>query len=163
LPEIVRRTEVGAGADPVWRVLADARRLPEVSASTVEVNGAPDELRAVGDSFHQVVRLLGRTYDSEWRVVDIEPGRRLVIEGSIGFGVRYRLDERIEPLGPDRSRLEVRIDYRLPFGPLGRLAAKLGVESRAAAEATEVVDGVRRLAERESGGHDSVTPATSHP
>jgi hypothetical protein len=39
------------------------------------------------------------------------------------------------------------IDYSLPFGPLGRLAGRLGVERKALDEAGQVLKGVARLAE----------------
>jgi len=42
------------------------------------------------------------------------------------------------------------MEYRLPFGPLGRLAAKLGAEHRATEEAQLVLDGVRRQAEADA-------------
>ena len=42
------------------------------------------------------------------------------------------------------------IDYRLPFGPIGRLAAKLGAERRALDEAEQVLAGVARLAEEQA-------------
>lgn len=147
MAKIVRTADIGAGAGEVWSVLEDVRLLPQLSASTKEVIGAPERLTRAGDTFRQVVQLLGRSYTSEWVVKDIAPGRRLSIEGTIGFGVGYCLTEEVEPVTADRSRLTVTIDYRLPFGPLGRLAGKLGVEQRAAAESAEVVSGVKRVAE----------------
>lgn len=144
---IVRTADIDASAEEVWIVLEDVRLLPQLSASTKEVVGAPDRLARVGDGFRQVVQLLGRSYTSDWTVKEIEPGRRLSIEGTIGFGVGYCLTEEVEPLTAERSRLTVTIDYRLPFGPLGRLAGKLGVEQRAAAESAEVVSGVKRMVE----------------
>lgn len=144
---IVRTADIDASADRVWEVLEDVRLLPQLSESTKQVLDAPARLEAAGDSFRQVVHLLGRSYSSDWVVKAIEAGRMIAIEGTIGFGVGYCLTEEVAPLEGGRSRLTVTIDYRLPFGPLGRLAGKLGVEQRAAAESAEVVSGVKRLAE----------------
>ena len=144
---IVRIADIDASAEEVWSVLEDVRLLPQLSASTKEVVGAPERLSRTGDTFSQVVRLLGRSYTSDWVVKRLDRGRLLSIEGTIGLGVGYCLTQEIEPLGANRSRLTVTVDYRLPFGPLGRLAGKLGVEQRAAAESAEVVAGVKRLAE----------------
>ena len=144
---IVRTADIDASASEVWSVLEDVRLLPQLSASTKQVLDAPERLTRPGDSFRQVVHLLGRSYTSEWVVKSIEPGRLLSIEGSVGFGVGYCLTEEVAPAGEERSVLTVTIDYRLPLGPLGRLAGKLGVEKRAAAESAEVVAGVKRLAE----------------
>jgi hypothetical protein len=55
------------------------------------------------------------------------------------------MTEDIEPLGADRTRLSLTMAYKLPFGPLGKLAAKLGAEKRAVDEAEQVLVGVARL------------------
>ena len=153
VPRIVRTADIDASAQEVWAVLEDVRLLPQLSDSTKEVIGAPERLTAAGETFRQVVHLLGRSYTSDWVVKSVEPGRLLAIEGSIGFGVGYCLTEEVAPVDSSTSRLTVTIDYRLPFGPLGRLAAKLGVEKRAAAESAEVVAGVKRLAEERVLSH----------
>ena len=145
---IVRTADIDASAEEVWRVLEDVRLLPQLSPSTKQVLDAPERLTRVGDTFRQVVHLLGRSYTSTWDVKQIEPGRLLSIQGTIGFGVRYCLTQEVTALEGAKSRLTVTIDYRLPFGPLGRAAGKLGVEQRAASESAEVVAGVKRLAEQ---------------
>ena len=144
---IQRSVEVQAEADKVWDVLVDVRRLPEVSRHTVEVKNAPERLTHLGERFTQVVAAVGKRFESEWTVVRFDPDRALGIEGSIGFGVRYCLTESVEPAGPGRSRLTVCIQYKLPFGPFGRMAAKLGVERLAATEAAQVVANVAAIAE----------------
>jgi hypothetical protein len=147
MPTIEHDAVIERPAEAVWAVLEDVRRLPEFSASTVAVRDAPERLTAAGQTFHQEVRLLGRSFDSEWVVDAIEPGRSLTIEGDVGYGVRYCLTESLEPMGPDRCRFGLHIDYRLPLGVLGRVAGRLGVERRAQAEAGEVVAGMKRLVE----------------
>jgi hypothetical protein len=147
MPTIEQDTVIERPVAAVWAVLEDVRRLPEFSASTVAVRDAPERLTAAGQTFHQEVRLLGRSFDSEWVVNAIEPGRSLTIEGDVGYGVRYCLTESLEPLGPAQCRFGLRIDYRLPLGVLGRVAGRLGVERRAESEAGEVVAGMKRLVE----------------
>jgi hypothetical protein len=147
VPTIEHDAVIERPADAVWAVLEDVRRLPEFSASTVAVRDAPERLTAAGQTFRQEVRVLGRSFDSEWVVDAIDPGRSLTIEGDVGYGVRYCLTESLEALGPDRCRFGLRIDYRLPLGILGRVAGRLGVERRAEAEAGEVVAGMKRLVE----------------
>lgn len=131
----------------VWAVLEDVRRLPELSQSTVSVSEAPDRLTAPGQRFRQVVKAVGKRFDSEWEVLELEPERRLTIEGSVGYGVTYRLIESLVPLGAERTRFDVCIEYRLPFGPLGRVAERLGVSRLAEQEAGEVAAGLKRVVE----------------
>jgi uncharacterized membrane protein len=147
VPTIEHAVEIERPAADVWAVLEDVRRLPEFSASTVAVRDAPSRLTEPGQTFHQEVKVLGRRFDSEWVVKELEPGRRLTIEGDVGYGVRYCLIESLEARGPHRCRFAIRIDYRLPLGVLGRVAGRLGVERRAEAEAGEVVAGMKRLVE----------------
>jgi len=144
---IERSVEVKATPEKVWDVLVDVRRLPEVSRHTVAVKDAPERLTHEGERFTQTVMAVGKRFESEWSVVRLDPGKVLTIEGSVGFGVRYCLTESVEPAGSASSRLTVCIRYTLPFGPLGRVAAKLGVVRLATAEAQQVLSSIASIAE----------------
>jgi uncharacterized membrane protein len=146
---IVRSVDIGAPAERVWDLLEDVRRLPEYSESTDEVREAPERLTAVGQEYVQVGRLFGVKLASRWRVTAIEPGRLLGNEGSLSPGVRYALKQWLEPLPGGRTRLWIEIDYTVPGGALGRLAARAGAEARAGREAQAVLDGIRATAEGE--------------
>lgn len=145
---IERSRVVRAEPAQVWDVLVDVRRLPQVSPHTVEVKNAPERLTHRGERFTQVVAAVGRRFESEWEVRRFDPGRALAIEGSVGFGVRYCLTQTVEPAGPGSSTLTVRIKYTLPFGPFGRVAARLGVERLAGSEADQVLATIATFAEQ---------------
>lgn len=144
---ISRRVDIAAPPDRVWALLEDVRRLPAYSAGTDEVRDAPERLTAVGQSYVQVGRVLGMRMTSHWRVVGIEPGRLLRSEGTPGPGTHYLLTQRLEPLPDGGTRLSIDIDYTLPGGALGRLAARAGLESRAGREAQDVLEGIRATVE----------------
>jgi hypothetical protein len=144
---IERTIDIERPIADVWAVLEDVRRLPEFSPSTVQVD-APARLETEGQRFRQVVVLAGRRFESEWRVAGIVPGRCLAIEGSVLPGTRYRIVEELTPTGPGSCRLALRMHYRLPFGPFGRLASKLGVASKAAGEAQGLLAGLKQVVER---------------
>jgi hypothetical protein len=146
VPTIEQSIDIDRPARDAWAVLEDVRRLPEFSPSTVEVE-APPRLERADQRFRQVVTLAGRRFESEWRVVGLVPARCLAIEGSVLPGTRYRIVEELTELGPERCRVALRMHYRLPFGPLGRLAGKLGVETRAEGEAAELLAGLKRVVE----------------
>jgi uncharacterized protein YndB with AHSA1/START domain len=92
---IKRCVDIAAAPERVWELLEDVRRLPEYSASTDEVRGAPERLTTVGQEYEQVGRMLGVKLTSRWRVTAIEPGQLLSNEGSLAPGVRYTLTQRL--------------------------------------------------------------------
>lgn len=147
MPSFSRSVEVDRPIAEVWDVWTDVRTLPQLSSSTTEVRDAPERLTEPGQTFRQVVRAVGRCFDVTWTVTSIADRDHLTIESRAVMGVSPRLTERVEPLSPSRTRLAIDVEYDLPFGPLGRLASKLGVEQLARREATEVLDRLRTLIE----------------
>jgi uncharacterized membrane protein len=144
---IERCVDIAAPPEHVWALLEDVRRLPEYSQSTDEVRDAPERITAVGQEYVQVGRVLGVKLTSRWRVTALEPGRLLGNEGSLAPGVRYTLTQRLEPLPSGGTRLWINIEYTVPGGALGRLAARAGAEARAGREAQSVLDGIRATVE----------------
>lgn len=143
---ISRSTDIAASPDTVWQLLEDVKRLPEYSDSTDEVRDAPDRLTSVGQQYVQVGRVLGVKLTSRWKIIDLQPGKLIRSEGTLAPGVRYTLTQRLEPI-EDGTRLCLDIDYTVPGGALGKLAARAGAERRAAAEAQQVLDGIRKTLE----------------
>ncbi len=147
MSSIEREVVIEAPLPDVWALLEDVRRLPEFSSSTVEVRDAPARITGVGQTYVQVGRILGKTYESTWRVVALDPQQRIASEGSLGHGVSYCLTQLLERITDDTTRLRIQLDYSVPGGVLGRLAARAGVEAQAAREAQAVLDGIRRVVE----------------
>jgi hypothetical protein len=150
---------IDADRAEVWAVLVDVSRLPEISPSTVKVDGPP-ALERVGDTFEQTVKLAGKRFTSTWSVTSIDPMNRLTVAGSVLPGTHYSMDEQLVATGRGRTTMTLTIDYSLPFGPLGRLAGRLGAERKALDEAGQVLDGVARLAEH-AASSSTPSPANS--
>lgn len=148
VPCIERSIDIDRSVADVWRVLEDISRLPELSPSTIRVDG-PERLDTAGQRFTQVVVLAGREFTSDWEVAGVVAQRCLAVEGSVLPGTRYRMVEELVPIGTDRCTVRLRMHYKLPFGLLGRLAGRLGAESRAVEEAEGVLQGLKRLVEQE--------------
>lgn len=144
---IERSRQVRADPARVWDILVDVGSLPKVSPHTVEVKHTSDRLTHQGERFTQVVAAAGKRFESEWEVRRFDAGRAIAIEGSVGFGVRYCLTEAVEPAASGGSTLSVHIRYKLPFGPLGRVASRLGVERLATTEAEQVLANIATMAE----------------
>jgi uncharacterized membrane protein len=147
---IERGVEVARPAGDVWAVLEDVRQIPVYSPSTVEVTDAPERISAAGQRFRQAIVVLGRRFESEWVVTELLPGRRVAMEGTIGVGARYCLVEEVDPRGPHRSHLTVRITFTIPGGVLGRVAEALGAQRRAQREAEQVLANLKAHLEGDS-------------
>jgi uncharacterized membrane protein len=147
---IERGVEVARPAGDVWAVLEDVRQIPVYSPSTVEVTEAPERITAAGQRFRQAIVVLGRRFESEWVVTELLPGRRVAMEGTIGVGARYCLVEEVDPRGPHRSHLTVRITFTIPGGVLGRVAEALGAQRRAQREAEQVLANLKAHLESDS-------------
>jgi uncharacterized membrane protein len=149
MADISDQVDIHAPADEVWKLLEDVSRLPDFSSSTVAVKDAPDRLTKKGQTFTQVVKAVGKRWQSQWTVLEIDPGHLLSSEGTVAPGVRFRLTQRLEARGNDEARLGLDIAYDVPGGRLGRIAARAGLERRAASEAKAVLTGIQRVAESE--------------
>jgi len=157
MPTFSRTTDVDRPIAEVWDVWSDVGILPQLSSSTTEILDAPDRLTEVGQTFRQIVRTVGRCFESTWTVVSVADQDHLTIEGSLGtgMGARYRITELVTELEPGRTRLTLTVDYKLPFGPFGRLASKLGIEKLAQRESGEVLAKLKALLEEQPA---STTP-----
>jgi uncharacterized membrane protein len=139
--------DIDASPSDVWSVVADVKRLPEYSTSTVAMIDAPDCLERNGQEFTQVVKVLGRRWKSHWTVLEFEPDKLLRSQGTVGPGVQFTLTQRLEARGEARSTLRLEIQYDVPGGSLGRAAARAGLASRAKKEASAIMTGIRDAAE----------------
>ena len=162
MPSFSRTVDVDRPIAQVWDVWSDVRLLPQLSSSTTGVLDAPDRLTEVGQTFRQIVRAVGRCFESTWTVSSIADQDHLTIEGSLGtgMGVRYQITEQVTALTPGRTQLTLSVDYKLPFGPFGRLASKLGVEKLAQRESGEVLDRLKGLLEAQPAPEPS--PGSPH-
>ena len=86
MPSFSRAVVVERPISEVWEVWTDVRILPRLSSSTVDVLDAPDRLTEVGQTFRQVVRAVGRCFESTWTVTSIAETCDFY-RRALGFGV----------------------------------------------------------------------------
>jgi hypothetical protein len=147
MPAITAEVNIDASTDAVWDVVAAARRLPEFSSTTVEMLDAPERLERKGQTFVQVVKVLGKRWTSKWTVLAIDPGSFLETEGTVARAVTFHLTQRLTSRGSDTSTLSLCIEYTVPGGSLGNLASKAGLVRRARVESSAILDGIKSAAE----------------
>jgi uncharacterized protein YndB with AHSA1/START domain len=114
--------KVDAPAERVWEVISDPRNLPQWDRHIAHVEGVPATGIREGTRYLTEMRFVGVRAKIRVQVLEWDPPRRAkfrlqgVLEGTV--------TSTIEPLGPDRSRLEHEVDYRFKGGPIGALAAR---------------------------------------
>ena len=146
---ITRSTSVACPPERVFEVLANVERLPEFSAMTVDVRNGPGRPVQAGDRFDQVVKILGKELESEWRVVEVQPPSLLRFEGTATAGATATLTERLTPDG-DGTRVELDVDYDLPLGVLGDAVDAVFLHSKNEEQAEEILSKLKGLCEGRS-------------
>jgi carbon monoxide dehydrogenase subunit G len=113
--------DVDAPADRVWAVVSDPRNLSRWDRHIVAVRGVPPGGLRVGSEYTTEIRFMGVSARLKARVIEMDDARHAKIRLS-GL-MEGTVETTVEPMGPNRSRLAQRVDYRFVGGPLGALAA----------------------------------------
>lgn len=114
--------EVDAPAERVWEAISDPTNLPQWDRHITRVDGVPASGLREGTRYVTEMKFMGVRAKIRVQVLAWDPPRRAkfqlhgVLEGTV--------TSTVEPLGPDRSRLEHVVDYRFKGGPIGALAAR---------------------------------------
>lgn len=107
------RAEITASPTLVWETLLDTRSWPSWDSSLDRVEGSLEPGGRV------TIHVRGSSRAFPLRVVEHEPGRRLVLRGGMPLGLfhgtrRYQLDA----TGPDRTTFSMEETYAGPLAPL---------------------------------------------
>jgi carbon monoxide dehydrogenase subunit G len=121
--KVERSVDLAAPPQRLYDVVMDASRLEDwVTIHDHLVGDAPERLET-GSKLTQCLRLAGRRFKVRWTVVENDPCRRVVWEGSGPVGSHARVVYGFEENGAG-TRFRYSNEYDLPGGPLGRLAGR---------------------------------------
>jgi carbon monoxide dehydrogenase subunit G len=104
--------EAPHSAEEVWHYLADLRSVEEWDPSVDEVELVDGEPRTESARYDLEVRFAGRSIKLPYRIVEVDPPRRVVFEAETD-SVRVRDEARIEPVGAAASSVTWDADLRL--------------------------------------------------
>jgi uncharacterized protein YndB with AHSA1/START domain len=128
MPPVVATAEVDRPAEDVFAYTTDPTRFAEWQAGVVSgrMDGAEVGARCV-----TVRRLGGAERPSTSELVRMEPPRAWAVRGTDG-PIRAAVDVTVEPLGADRSKVAIAVDFT-GYG-IGRLLVPLVVRREARKE-----------------------------
>jgi uncharacterized protein YndB with AHSA1/START domain len=138
---------IGAPVERVWNTVMDPARLGDWVTTHESVEADGEGPVGEGDRFRQRLRLAGRSFEVEWRVIEARAPRlaRWHGEGPRGSSaeVAYRLEE-----VDDATRFDYENSFAGPGGWLGRLAGAALATAPARREARRSLANLKQLLER---------------
>lgn len=120
---VERRVDLSAAPERVYDIVMDPARLADWVTIHDRLEGRAPRRLEQGSRLTQRLRLAGRAFTVRWTVVENDPCRRVVWEGSGPVASRARVEYGFAR-HDDGTRFSYVNEYHLPGGPLGRVAGK---------------------------------------
>lgn len=137
---------LAASPQRVWETVMDPSQLERwVTTHDSVAGGASGPLRE-GDAFTQRMRLAGKSFDVDWRVVEADEPHLARWEGEGPAGSRAQVRYRLEA-EDGGTRFDYRNEFALPGGGLGKLAGGLLAAAPGKREASRSLERLRTLLE----------------
>jgi uncharacterized protein YndB with AHSA1/START domain len=146
MPDVASEIELGAPPEEVWEVVMDPHRLGEWVTTHVAVADAPAELRE-GSTFKQTLKVGGPKFDVTWKVVQADRPRRVEWAGDGPAGSSAAVVYELQPHGDGATKFTYANEFKLPGGPLGRLAGETVGAATARREAQRTLANLKKLIE----------------
>jgi len=118
--KVERKIDMAASAEDIYQVVMDPHRLKDWVSIHERLEDAPDSLRK-GSTLTQSLKLAGRKFKVNWKVVENERPSYVVWEGKGPLGSKAKaVYEFSESDGV--THFTYMNEYNLPGGPLGKMA-----------------------------------------
>lgn len=118
--KVERKIEMAASAEDIYQVVMDPHRLKDWVSIHERLEDAPDSLRK-GSTLTQSLKLAGRKFKVNWKVVENDRPSYVVWEGKGPLGSKAKaVYEFSETDGV--THFTYMNEYNLPGGPLGKMA-----------------------------------------
>jgi carbon monoxide dehydrogenase subunit G len=118
-----REIEIAAPPERVYDLVMDPRRLEDWVTIHHHLEEAPAGRLEKGSELVQCLKLAGSRFTVHWKVVENDPCERVVWEGEGPMHSHARVVYDLERDG-EGTRFCYSNEYKLPGGPLGRLAGR---------------------------------------
>jgi len=124
MPEVSRSAELPAPPERAWEIFSDISRYGEWNETHDGFPDGPPEL-ATGTTFREKVTIMGMPGEATWKITDIEPAKRLVMDGDGPMGIKLAMRLELAPEN-DGTRVTMVSSFDGPplEGPMGDAVAK---------------------------------------
>jgi carbon monoxide dehydrogenase subunit G len=144
--KVEREMHMAAPPEKVYEVVMDPQMLDDWVTIHAGLKDAPNGELKKGSELTQCLKLAGKRFDVDWKVVEDNCPTRVVWEGRGPARSKAKVVYDFEPNG-EGTRFGYMNEYTLPGGPFGRLAGK-AVGHTAAREADRSLERLKALVER---------------
>ena len=153
MTRIERAIEIDAPPERVFELLTDLDRLQEWATIAGDTDNPPAKPLAQGATWKHKVKVAGVELEGDWKVVAIDAPRLVEYEATRSEGGWLKMRQRVGPANGG-SRVELEVEYELPWGALGQAVDKLLVERRNEREAAESLENLKNILEGRQPKHD---------
>ena len=142
--------DIDASPQKVWNVVMDPRHLESWVTTHEKVSRAPARLSS-GSSFEQTLRLVGKSFDVRWTVIEAKEPHFAEWRGDGPYGSRARVRYELASLDGKRTHFGYENEFELPSGLLGRAAARVVGSARVRREAKRSLANLKQLLQGRTG------------
>jgi uncharacterized protein YndB with AHSA1/START domain len=142
--------EIWAPVQDVWDTVMDPRRLGDWVTIHRKLRHSDEGAARKGYRMDQQIHLRGVSVDVHWTLVQCVPGEHAVWDGRGPARSRARTEYTLTPVSNGSTRFDYRNEFHAPLGPLGALASRALVGGMPEREATQTLEQLRALMERDS-------------
>ncbi len=153
MTRVERTIDIDAPPESVFELLTDLDRLQEWATIAGDTDNPPEKPLTQGAKWKHKVKVAGVELEADWNVVAIDPPRLVEYEATRSEGGWLKMRQSVAPVGGG-SRVELEVEYELPWGVLGRAVDKLVVERGNEREAQESLQNLKNLLEGREPDHD---------
>ena len=120
---VERTTHIAAPPKAVYDIVMDPGRLEDWVTIHEQIVGEAQSPLEKGSKLTQCLKLAGKKFNVNWRVVENKPCEHVVWEGRGPVASKARVEYRFNSNG-DGTEFSYINEYDLPGGPLGRVAGR---------------------------------------
>lgn len=143
--KVERSVEIAAAPERLYAVIMDPACLERWVTIHAALEQAPEKLER-GSELTQRLQLAGRGFTVHWKVIENDPARRVVWQGSGPMRSHAAVTYELTPDGDGGTRFTYTNEFALPGGPLGRVAGPV-VKRVAGGELDRSLDRLRSMVE----------------